>query len=69
MTQLNQQTLDILKQQFLGKKLSVKTKKGNFVGNCTFIGYNEYIPSFGLQLTLDRTPITNVEIKDIKLVE
>ena len=69
MTQLNQQTLDILKDQFLGKKLSIKTIKGNFVGKCTFIGPNEFFPSFGLQITLDRTPVTNVEIKNIKLVE
>ena len=68
MKQLNQQTLDLLKEQFLGKRILVKTKDGNFVGLCSFIGHNEFFPSFGLQATVDRTPITNIEIKNIKLV-
>ena len=69
MTQLNQQTLDVLKEQFLGKRVSIGTPKGKFAGVCNFIGHNEFFPSFGLQVTIDRTPVTNVEIKNIKLLE
>lgn len=69
MTQLPQQTIDLLKSQFLNKRIKVMTPKGSFAGVCKFIGNNEFFPSFGLQVTLDRTPITNVEVKNISLVE
>ena len=69
MTQIDQQTLQILQEQFLGKRVSVDTPKGKFAGVCNFIGHNEFFPSFGLQITLDRTPVTNIEIRNIKLLE
>ena len=58
----------MLEDQFLGKRVMVKTKIGKIGGICQFIGNNEYIPSFGLQVTVSRMPITNVEIKDITLL-
>ena len=58
----------ILEDKFLGKRVMVKTKIGKIGGVCQFIGNNEYIPSFGLQVTVSRMPITNVEIKDISLL-
>jgi hypothetical protein len=57
-----------LEDKFLGKRVMVKTKHGKIGGICNFIGNNEYVPSFGLQITVDRMPITNVEIKDISLI-
>ena len=69
MTQLDQNTIEILNQEFLGKRILVQTKKGNFAGVCKFIGHNEFFPSWELQVTIDRTPVTNVEIKNIGLVE
>lgn len=58
----------MLEDKFLGKQVMVKTKIGNIGGICQFIGNNEYIPSFGLQITVSRMPITNIKIKDITLV-
>lgn len=58
----------ILEDKFLGKRVMVKTKIGKIGGVCQFIGNNEYIPSFGLQITIDRMPITNIQIQDITLI-
>lgn len=58
----------ILEDKFLGKRVMVKTKIGKIGGICQFIGNNEYIPSFGLQITVDRMPITNIQIQDITLL-
>jgi len=58
----------MLEDKFLGKRVMVKTKIGKIGGVCQFIGNNEYIPSFGLQITVDRMPITNIKIKDITLI-
>lgn len=64
----------LLKEQFLGKRIEVKMPATptqaayNVVGMCTFIGNNEYFPSFGLQVTVDRLPIKNVEVQNISLV-
>ena len=58
----------ILEDQFLGKRVIVKTKDGEFGGICTFIGENEYFPSWGLQVTVGRCPLNNVLIKNIKLI-
>lgn len=58
----------ILEDKFLGKRVMVKTKIGKIGGVCQFIGNNEYIPSFGLQITVDRMPITNIKIQDITLM-
>lgn len=58
----------ILEDKFLGKRVMVKTKIGKIGGICQFIGNNEYIPSFGLQITVDRMPITNIKIQEITLI-
>ena len=58
----------ILEDKFLSKRVMVKTKIGKIGGVCQFIGNNEYIPSFGLQITVDRMPITNIQIQDITLI-
>lgn len=59
----------ILQDQFLGKRIQVWTKEsGTIVGVCTFIGNNKYLSGFGLQVTIDRLPIRNVELKNIILL-
>ena len=62
------ETKKMLEDKFLGKRVMVKTKIGKIGGICHFIGNNEYIPSFGLQITVDRMPITNIKIQDITLI-
>jgi hypothetical protein len=63
-----QEQIEKMKEQFIGKRISVETKDGiGWVGNCEFIGYNKYLPSWGFQVTLDRTPIQYVIPESIKL--
>jgi hypothetical protein len=66
---LDQQAILKLQEQFLGKKVSIQNDKGRYVGICQFIGYNEFFPSWNFQVTLDRTPFSNVKIKSVHLVE
>lgn len=75
---LTQEELEDLRAKFLGKKISIKhenttgygvpSRDGLASGICKFIGYNENFPSWELQVTLDRTPLTNVDHKTIKLI-
>jgi hypothetical protein len=59
-----------LEETFKGKRISVEDSKGEmWIGECYFIGHNPYLPSWGLQVTLDRTPISNVILSSIKIVE
>ena len=59
-----------LEETFKGKRISIEDSKGEvWVGECYFIGHNPYLPSWGLQVTLDRTPISNVKLSSIKIVE
>jgi hypothetical protein len=64
---------DILKhleETFKGKRISVEDSKGIvWVGDCEFIGHNSFFPSWGLQVTLNRTPITNVKLSSIQIRE
>ena len=57
--------------QFIGKKISFQDTAGvKFEGICDTIGYNQMLPSWELQITLDdRTPISNVNFKTIKIIE
>jgi hypothetical protein len=69
MKKLTKVEVDLLKEKFYGKRIFVDTPKGSYAGMCTFIGYNEFFPSWGFQVTIDRTPITNVDPKKIGLFE
>ena len=66
---INETIIKELNDRFPGKRISVENNKGKWVGNSTFIGNNEHFPSFELQVTLDRTPVTNIKINLIKLAE
>lgn len=57
-----------LKDLFLGKKISLINNAVKVVGVCDFIGHNEYFPSWGLQVTIERMPIINVNYTKIKIV-
>ncbi len=67
-----------LQNKFLGKRISVEwvndsenkvIKDGTIVvGVCTSIGPNTLLPSWGLQVTIDRLPVSNVDYKKIRLV-
>lgn len=70
MDRLPEDVLKHLEETFKGKRISVKDGKGEtWIGECYFIGHNPHLPSWGLQVTLDRTPISNVILSSIKIVE
>lgn len=55
-------------QSSIGKRVSVKMADKSVVcGVLQFAGNNENFPSWGLQLTIDRMPITNVDVNNIEL--
>jgi hypothetical protein len=68
-----------LQDKFLGKLISVPwenttgfgiVKPNDTInGICEFIGPNPHFPSFGLQVTIGRMPIRNVDYKRIKIIE
>lgn len=57
-------------EQFKNKKISFQDDKGEkFAGMCDSIGYNRMLPSWGLVIVSDRTPISNVIFNTIRLVK
>lgn len=66
---IQQEQIEKMKERFMGKRISVETEEGErWVGTCQFLGYNSYLPSWGFQMTLDRTPISHVKPESIKLI-
>jgi len=69
MEKLTPQQEQVYKNKFFGKRVRViDSKGGEWVGKCQFIGYNKYLPSYGFQVTIDRTPVTNVDPTKIELM-
>jgi hypothetical protein len=64
---LTESEIQQLRDTFLGKKVEVIGDGGRYVGVVDFIGYNQFLPSYGFQVTLGRMPVTNVDPKSIKL--
>lgn len=64
---LTESEIQQLSDTFLGKKVEVIGDGGRHVGVVDFIGYNQFLPSYGFQVTLSRTPVTNVDPNSIKL--
>lgn len=58
-----------LKSDLIGKRVQITNKKIDVVGICNFIGYNEYLPNWNLCITIDRLPIDNIKLTDIKIIE
>ena len=81
MKRLTEDTVKAMREMLIGNRVKVagcksKTQMadgtynlGNVVGECTFFGYNTHLPSFGLQITVDRMPLTNIDISQIELIE
>jgi hypothetical protein len=78
---LTDDTIKAMRAMLLGNRVKVtgcKSKNlmpdctynfGNVVGECTFFGYNPHFPTFGLQITVDRMPLTNINISQIELID
>ena len=69
MKKLDQTTIAQMRDKFRGKRISVIGDDGRYVGTCDFLGYNQFFESWGLQVTIDRMPVSNVKIKSIHLVD
>jgi len=66
---IQQKKIEKMKERFMDKRISVETEEGErWVGTGQFLGYNDYLPSWGFQVTLDRTPIQHIKPETIKLV-
>lgn len=75
MQKLTEQQIKELQDKYQGKIVELSwvsyqgRNLGSVRGECYFIGYNPYLPKFGLQVTINRTPYTNVDLKNLKLYE
>lgn len=57
--------IEQLRQDLIGKRVKVK----GVSGVCNFFGYNDFLPNWQLQITIDRMPIPRIKISDIKILE
>jgi hypothetical protein len=65
-----QRLLEQLVNQYVTKKIEVYDGEGvRWVGICQSISVRPLVPSWGLVVVINRTPITNVDFTSIKLVE
>lgn len=63
MERIPQHIIDQMSQSLVGKRIYYK----GIGGICKYFGYS-YFESWGLQLTIERTPVSNVDIREIKLM-
>ena len=73
-------TLDMMREQLVGNRVVVtgclskyRMPDGSFnlgpiKGECTFFGYNKYFPSWGLCITVDGMPLSNVTVEQITVL-
>lgn len=67
---ISEARIEEAKQEFLGKKIEFKTQNNiRHVGTCEFLGPNQFFPSWGIQITVNRTPIPQVILDSIKIIE
>ena len=64
MERIPQHIIDQMYESLAGKRILYK----GVGGRCDYFGYNEFFPQWDLQVTIDRMPISNVDIKEIKLI-
>lgn len=68
-------TIQQLREQLIGKTVSVTGQRyrgrdiGVIIGTCEYFGYNEVLEDWGLQITIDRMPLSNVSISQINIIE
>lgn len=76
MEKIDETQMAMIQEQLVGKRVRLKGHKNigpfpdsDIVGKCDSIGYNPHFPSFGLQITIDRTPCTNIKLSQISIEE
>jgi hypothetical protein len=66
---ITEEHIETLREKFMGKRISFETESGGrWVGTCEFLGYNDFLPSWGFQITIDRTPVQHVKPDSINLL-
>lgn len=60
---LTDEQVKALQDKFLGKRITYM----GMTGKCEYLQYNPFLPSWGLQLTIERTPIQHVDPKKIRI--
>lgn len=64
-----EEVLSSMRESLIGSKVKCVTESGSkHQGICTFFGYNKFFPSWGIQLTLDNFPVTNVKLNTIEII-
>ena len=63
MERIKQEIIQEMSETLVGKRVAYR----DMTGKCDYFGYS-FFESWGLQLTIDRTPISNVKISEIKLI-
>lgn len=67
---ISEEAIQKMRSEFMGKRIAFKTMSGDsWVGRCEFLGYNQFLPSWEFQVTIDRMPCSHVNPHTIKLVE
>jgi hypothetical protein len=65
---ISKQEIKRLNDEFLGKRVDARDERGEtHVGVLDFVGYNKFLPEWGFQVTLDRTPHDRIIPESIKL--
>lgn len=57
-----------LQDNYLGKRIRVPFRDSTVTGICKFIGHNPHLPTWELQVTIGRLPISNVDETKIELI-
>ena len=69
LNKIPEETITDLREQILNKRVKIQLNDGSFLcGICEFFGYNKLLPSYGLQITINRTPVTNINLKNIEIL-
>lgn len=66
---ISEEAIQKMRSEFMNKRISFETMSGErWVGNCQFLGYNQFLPTWEFQITIDRTPCSHVRPETISLM-
>lgn len=54
-------------QKLIGQKVFLTKNDLTIGGTLQFVGPNEHFPSWGIQATIDRMPVTNIDLNKLKV--
>jgi hypothetical protein len=65
MERIANEQITFIRETLIGKRVRAR----DIIGVCEFFGYNDFFPSWKLQVTIGRLPVTHLELSDIELVD